>query len=168
MINWAYFPKTVEPDSMSIDVITAFKLIEDDISSENHTYESNDVLKLVEQKLVELSFAVERSKAVRDKIRVPVLYGINGKPQFSFDADAYNKAAGYVIEVEAGRAVVNYQFLKDFFEACMMSDVIYLCIAVRNIYRGSKDFEKVNKFFDSLFASRRLGIPLKGVLIIGY
>jgi hypothetical protein len=38
----------------------------------------------------------------------------------------------YVVEVEAGRGVVNYQFLKDFFEACTMVGVEKLCIAVRN------------------------------------
>ena len=49
-----------------------------------------------------------------------------------------------------------------------MCDVDYLCIAVRNVYRKSKDFEKVCLFFDTLYQSGRLGIPLKGLLIIGY
>jgi len=75
---------------------------------------------------------------------------------------------GYVIEVEAGRAVTNYQFLKDFFEASMMYNVDYLCIAVRNIYRKSKDFEQVVKFFDAMFSSKRIVVPLKGLLVIGY
>jgi len=30
------------------------------------------------------------------------------------------------LEVEAGRAYTNYQFLKDLFQACMMHDVQYL------------------------------------------
>lgn len=49
-----------------------------------------------------------------------------------------------------------------------MSDVDKLCIAVRNEYRGVDDFSKVCTFFDSLYASGRLGIPLSGLLIIGY
>lgn len=73
-----------------------------------------------------------------------------------------------VIEVEAGRAVTNYQFLKDLFQACVMSDVDYLVIAVRNIYRKNQDFEKVISFFNTLYASGRLILPLKGILIIGY
>ncbi|MCH5179817.1 MAG: hypothetical protein J1F32_01205 [Erysipelotrichales bacterium] len=168
MINWAYFPKTVEPDSISFEIIKVFQDFEKDISSENHKYKSDEVLKIVEKGFVGLSFRVEHSKATQDKIKVPVLYGINGKPQLSFEADAYNKQASYVIEVEAGRAVQNYQFLKDFYEACMMFDVNYLCIAVRNHYRKSKDFDKVYKFFDSLYASKRMEVPLKGILIIGY
>lgn len=50
----------------------------------------------------------------------------------------------------------------------MMSDVDYLCIAVRNIYLKSNDFKKVSDFFDSFYTSNRISIPLKGVLIIGY
>lgn len=113
-------------------------------------------------------FEVEKSKKKEDKISVPVLFGANGKIEKHFDADAYCAEAGYVIEVEAGRGVVNYQFLKDFFEACTMSGVDKLCIAVRNIYSNSNDFDKVCTFFDSLYASGRLGIPLNGLLIIGY
>lgn len=73
-----------------------------------------------------------------------------------------------VIEIEAGRAVSNYQFLKDLFQACVMQDVDYLVIAVRNIYRTSKDFDKLITFLDALYVSNRLILPLKGILIIGY
>jgi len=31
-----------------------------------------------------------------------------------------------------------------------------------------KDFQKVVQFFDTLYASRRFELPLKGVTIIGY
>lgn len=72
---------------------------------------------------------------------------------------------------------MNNQFLKDLFQACMMQDVDYLVIAVRNEYkiktknnmeRTNYDFEEVCKFFDALYASDRLQLPLKGILIIGY
>lgn len=97
-----------------------------------------------------------------------MLYGVNGKIEKAFEADGYLSTAGYVIEVEAGRAVVNYQFLKDFFEACTMVGVDKLCIAVRNKYRA---FNVSTVFANSLklmYASNRLGIPLSGLLIIGY
>lgn len=73
-----------------------------------------------------------------------------------------------MLEIEAGRAVVNNAFLKDLFQACMMQDVNFAAIAVRNVYRGSRDFERVVSFFDTLYASRRLTLSLKGILIIGY
>jgi len=65
--------------------------------------------------------------------------------------------------------VANNQFLKDLFQACMMHEVDYLAIAVRNVYHESnKDFESVSTFMDTLYASDRLQLPLKGVLILGY
>lgn len=65
----------------------------------------------------------------------------------AFEVDGYSEDLQTVIEVEAGRAVTNYQFLKDFYEACMMQGVQYFCIAVKNTYRTSNDFEKVCNFF---------------------
>ena len=67
-----------------------------------------------------------------------------------------------------GRAVTNYQFLKDFFESCCMDDADYLCIAVRLLYRKNDDYKKVCEFFDAMYASNKFSIPLKGILIIGY
>jgi hypothetical protein len=93
---------------------------------------------------------------------------LNGKLEKSFEADAHHDAAGFVVEVEAGRGVTNNQFLKDLFQACMMHDVYYLAIAVRNKYRGNEDFEMVLRFFNTLYASHRLQLPLRGILVIGY
>ena len=107
-------------------------------------------------------------KKTDDKIPIPVLFGMGGKVEKSFDADAYHAGERFVLEVEAGRAVANNQFLKDLFQACMMHDVDYLAVAVRNTYRERKDFERVMKFFDTLYACNRLSLPLKGILILGY
>ena len=53
-----------------------------------------------------------------------------------------------------------------------MPDVDYLCIAVRNIYEAANtkipDFERVVTFFETLYVSRRLELPLKGVMVLGY
>lgn len=140
--------------------------------STNFQLKSNDVLAHVAAGLQELGFTVETGKKLDQKVRVPVLYGNNGKIQKAFEADAHHVEAGFVVEIEAGRAVVNNQFLKDLFQACMMDEVRYLAIAVRMIYRGgggsSKDFEQVVTFIDTLFASQRLKLPLAGILIIGY
>ena len=100
------------------------------------------------------------------------MYGKNGKPVKSFDADAYHEQYRFVLEVEAGRAVSNNQFLKDLTEACLMINVDFVGIAVRNIYiagaQTGQDFEYVKIFFETLYASNRLQLPLKGVLLIGY
>jgi hypothetical protein len=168
MISWQFFPKSrIIPEHLQ-NVIGVFELNENLISSENHNYGSNEVLENVRVDLEKLDFQIERSKKSIDKIKVPVLFGQNGKLEKYFDADGYNTANKTVIEVEAGRAVTNYQFLKDLFQACMMYEVDYLVIAVRKNYRGNPDFQNVIIFFDTLYASGRLQLPLKGILIIGY
>lgn len=138
------------------------------IDSASQTDPSNMVLAAVAPGLQSLGFRVEIGKRRDEKISVPVLFGLNGRTEKSFDADAHHVDEGFVVEVEAGRGVVNNQFLKDLFQACMMHDVYYLAIAVRNIYKASQDFEVVCRFFDTLYASQRLQLPLRGILVIGY
>lgn len=168
MINWMYFPKNQPLDGVSHQVIQAFQDIASEIDSKSHHFKSDEVLEILRPSLESIGFMVEKSKRREDLIAVPVLYGLNGKIEKSFEADGYLLEVGYVVEVEAGRGVVNYQFLKDFFEACTMVGVEKLCIAVRNTYKASNDFEKVCRFFDAMYASGRLGIPLSGLMVVGY
>ncbi|MCR5861018.1 hypothetical protein LRS05_02150 [Flavobacterium sp. J372] len=118
--------------------------------------------------LEELRFTVESGKSNLQKISVPVLFGYNNNIDKSFNADAVSHDGKIVIEVEAGRAVANNQFLKDIFQACMMFEVEYLIVAVRNDYRGGDDFQKIFNFLETLYISNRLKLPLKGILLVGY
>jgi len=150
-------------------VVSAFEDIADVVDSQtNDVQVSNQVLGAVREGLSSLGFEVETGKHAHEKVKVPVLFGPNGKIEKAFEADAWHRAEGVVVEVEAGRAVTNYQFLKDLFQACMMHDVRYLTIAVRNLYRESRDWEKVVTFFDTMYASRRLLLPIDGILVLGY
>lgn len=167
-IEWQLYPKNITCNTNLKNIIDVFQKHLNEIDSNNHQLASNDVLSIVTADLEAIGYKVEKSKLKSDKITVPVLYGRNGKLEKWFDADAYNFDEKTVIEVEAGRAVTNYQFLKDLFEATVMSNVDYCAIAVRNIYRESPDFEMVIQFMDTLYASNKLVLPLKGVLIIGY
>ncbi|MDT8782297.1 MAG: hypothetical protein IAX22_06585 [Candidatus Bathyarchaeota archaeon] len=168
MINWQYFPKSDSlPENLFI-IVNIFKKHNVEIDSQIKNLDSNTVLSVLRQDLVEAHFLVEQGKKIEDKIKVPVLFGKNGQLEKSFHVDAFNKETGTILEVEAGRAVVNNQFLKDLFEACMMHGVNFLVIAVRNIYLKKPDFETVITHFETLYASGRLVLPLKGVLIIGY
>jgi len=168
MINWHFFPKSKKIPEHLFKVVGVFENCEELISSEQHNYGSNEVLEKISKSLETLNYQVEKSKKSSDKIKVPVLFGLNGKLEQHFDADGFNSDTKTVIEIEAGRAVTNYQFLKDLFQACMMHEVDFLIIAVRKNYRSNPDFKNVNTFFDTLYASGRLTLPLKGVLIIGY
>lgn len=168
MIDWQFFPKSkIIPEHLK-NVVEVFESNTSLINSETFNYVSNEVLEFVRKDLEILDFIIEKSKKQIDKIKVPVLFGQNGKLEKYFDADGYHKMNKTVIEVEAGRAVSNYQFLKDLFQACMMFDVEYLVIAVRKNYKGNPDFQNVITFFDTLYTSDRLKLPLNGILIIGY
>lgn len=168
MINWQYFPKSDKIPNHLTEVIEVFENSKDNIDSANNQHASDVVLSFLRLGLEAINYQVERSKKSADKIHVPVLFGQNGNLDKYFEADGLNVETKTVIEVEAGRGVTNHQFLKDLFQASVMHDIEYLVISVRNIYRTSKDFEKVISFLDTLYASNRLKLPLTGILIIGY
>ena len=108
MINWAYFPKSSKSPNLSIQVVDCFKRVEDEITSDNRKLKSDDVLKALEEELLNIGFEVETGKKRDQKIEVPVLFGINGKIEKSFYADALHRDLGFVLEVEAGRATINH------------------------------------------------------------
>ena len=168
MIKYQFFPRSRGVTDEIQNVINCFKKVENKIDSEKHELKSNDVLMLVRPFLEKIGYVVETSKRSSDKIDVPVLFGQDNRIDKSFYADALSNDGHIVIEVEAGRATENNQFLKDLFEACMMFDVEYLVLAVRNVYRTHFDFEIVYNFLETLYISNRLHLPLKGILLIGY
>jgi hypothetical protein len=169
LVEWQYFPKHSPCTDFLISVVAAFEEESTAVSSRENVGQSSDVvLAKLRPRLQGLGFRVESGKTADSRIRIPVLYGKNGSIEKSFDADAFHPREGVVLEIEAGRGVTNYQFLKDLFQACVMQGVDYLVIAVRQDYRGSNDFEKVCTFFETIFSSNRLILPLRGMLILGY
>jgi hypothetical protein len=96
------------------------------IKSPTNTLSSDGVLVHLRPHLETIGYRVESGKWKGAKIPVPVLYGLNNHIDKSFDADAVSGDGKVVLEVEAGRAVVNYQFLKDIFQACLMHDTYVL------------------------------------------
>jgi hypothetical protein len=168
MIHWLYYPRSRKAPPLTLQVVEAFRSASTEIDSTHHKLPSNGVLAHLAPPLVALGFRVEVGRTLGQKIQVPVLFGLDGQFEKSFEADAYHEAAGFVLEVEAGRGVANNQFLKDLFQACMMNGVSEFAVALRNDYRGTNDFERAARFFDTLYASNRLKLPLDGVLLIGY
>lgn len=168
MIQYQFFPRSQGITREIQAVIDSFRNIEDKIDSEKQELKSNDVLNLVRPFLEKLNYRVETGKGKEEKIDVPVLFGKNNNVDKSFYADALSEDGRIVVEVEAGRATENNQFLKDIFEACMMFDVEYLVLAVRNAYRTHFDFDRVHAFLETMYISNRIKLPLKGILLIGY
>lgn len=168
MVRFQTFPKSARPEPLLHSVVDSFLSVEDQITSSVFQYSSNEILAFVSGGLKDCGFVVETDKTDLGKIKRPVLFGEGGRPERTFEADAFHEATGTVLEVEAGRGVSNYQFLKDLFQACVMQDAQHLIIAVRITYRQSKDYEKVVSFFETLYSSGRLSLPLESVTIVGY
>ena len=172
-MNWIFFPRTNEIPKFLVKTISIFEKYEKKIDSRQRNnsknrLDSDSVLKILTPDLLKLGFKVEKSKKKEDKVIIPVLFGNSGRRELTFEADAYHKKYKTVIEVEAGRALVNYQFLKDIFQASMMVDTDYLVLAVRNLYNQTKDFEKISKFIETMYLTRKIQFDLKGILLIGY
>lgn len=148
--RYQLFPRSFGITQQISDAIVCFEKNFHLIDSTEFNHNSNDVLEIVRNDLEEIGFTIEKSKKKVDKIRVPVLFGLNNKIDKFFDADGISNDLTIVLEVEAGRAYRNNQFLKDIFQACMMPSVEYLIITVRNIYAGTDDF-KVFMHFSKLF-----------------
>lgn len=168
MLKYQLFPRSAALTNQIRQVIGCFELVYDEIKSPENKLKSDDVLHVLRPHLEKVEFLVESGKTREEKIPVPVLFGLNDGVDKSFNADGISKDRKAVLEIEAGRAVANFAFLKDIFEACMMRGVEYLILAVRNDYKGRKDFEIVYTFLETLYVSGRLILPLKGILLIGY
>ena len=142
-INWSYFPKTDPLPEILNETINIFEKNQNKIdSTKNDTNKlrlsSDKVLKVVEEDFIDAGFSVETGKKKDEKIRVPVLYGHQGTIAQAFEVDGWHKEQKIVLEIEAGRAYSNHQFLKDIFEASVMVNTDYLVLAVRNIYNKQK------------------------------
>ena len=113
MLKYQLFPRSVGIIPELKQVIECFEKNYDSIKSPLNELKSDDVLQILRQDLENINFNVETGKTHLGKIKVPVLYSLNGREDKSFNADAVSQNQRIVIEVEAGRAYVNNQFLKD-------------------------------------------------------
>lgn len=168
MITYQFFPRSQGITKEIQSVISCFQSEYTKIKSPDFNLSSNEVLEIIRPHLEKIGFVCETGKSKEQKISVPVLFGFDNRIDKAFNADAVSSDGKIVIEIEAGRATENNQFLKDVFQACMMFEVEYLVIVVRKVYRKHKDFEIIHTFLETLYISNRLHLPLKGILLIGY
>tara|TARA_A100001015_G_scaffold291337_1_gene365366 strand:- start:143 stop:697 length:555 start_codon:yes stop_codon:yes gene_type:complete len=180
-IAWSYFPKTdpipnelediigvFEKNFKEIDTIKDEEKITKGVKDIKDRLQSDDILKIVEKDFLDLNFKIETDKKKSNKIRVPVLFGHQGKTAQAFEVDGWHEENKVVLEIERGRAFANNQFLKDIFEVSVMVNVDYLVLAVSNLYKGSNDFEKICVWLETIYATNRIKLSLKGILLVGY
>jgi hypothetical protein len=171
--TWKFYPSRSPAPPWVTGVLEAFAGAADGIDSRTRTGVSSDaVLAAILPGLVEVGFDVEASKAKADKITRPVLFGENGAVLVSYDVDAYQPTDKVVLEVEAGRGAASNADYRDLVRASLMVDVSYLVLAMMLTYSGGghtiRSYEVARSRLDAIFASDRLSLPLKGVLLVGY
>ena len=164
MIKYQFFPRSVGISDEVMKIVDCFIAIQDQVDSNTSNLPSNSVLEILRPHLEGNGMKVESGKKQKEKIKVPVLFGLDNRIDKFFDADGLSQDGRIVLEVEAGRAVKNYQFLKDIFQASMMHGVEYLVLAVRNQYQGQDDFKQIYVFLETMYISSRIRLPLRKYL----
>jgi len=164
-----FFPLDATPTESLNNVLNIFEHHKNTINShydDNEKRRNSDaVLKVLTPELESAGYLVEKSKKSDDKIAF--VYS-DDSVVLTFEADAFHQQHKIAIEVEAGRAWDNKQFLKDIFEACLIDEIEYMVVAVRMLYRGRNDFDKVSSWLKAIYSSNKITLSFKGLLLIGY
>jgi len=170
---WKFYPARSPEPEWTAGVVKVFSAARSTIDSAKHRgVSSNAALAAVRSGLNKLGFTVESGKTGAKKITRPVLFGEQGKPIVSYDVDGFHPDHRVVLEVEAGRGAANNADYRDLVRASLMVDADYLILAMMLEYRAgntlTRSYEQTRNRLDAIYASDRLKLPLKGVLLVGY
>jgi len=176
-VRFTSFPRTKNSPFFVRSIVEVFKVHEQKISTTalQKGLESNQVLAILCKDLQALGFEVETGKSSNQKIHRPVFYGENEEPILRYEIDAYNSEWKCGLEIEAGRAILGNALFRDLFQAMVMVDVDYLCLAIPNHYKYKsggknvigKDYEKAITVADALYSHGRNVMPYT-LTLIGY
>ena len=192
-INYCYYTFDNKVEQIPVfleDVVKVFKRNQKKIDStleETMHKSSNEVLKEITNSLKRLDYDVEEGKKKKIEIRIEE----DSSNHKKFNVDALHRTEKIIIEVEAGVAVANNNFLKDIMECEIISSKgkvfvkgtkrdlknPYLIIAVKNKYHfkskknnkftTNKDYKNIVKWLRD-FESSNLKLNIEGILLIGY
>jgi hypothetical protein len=177
-VRWQVFPRWLPPSEGVLSLVQVFEQAQGEIGTPANQKKSNQALAAVADGLRTLGFEVEDqppqgSEERKRKVKVPVLFGENGRAIKTFEVDAWRPGDGSVVEVEAGTAIDARKLYQDLFEAAVIPDVTMMCVAVMNAYKPARrakpfdDFQRAKNILDTLDASQ-FEFPFSTVLLIGY
>ena len=176
--SWDYFPRNARPPEWVEPFIANVQAAEQSISTvERKTgLDSDRVLQQLAAGLRELGFAVESGKKASERIKRPVLFGSNGHAAVSYEIDAFHDGFGIVVEVEAGRGARGNATYRDIIRTSLIVDAQYLVlllpVAYRHVSSGRevvvRAYKECADLLSALYASQRLPLPFRGVLLVGY
>lgn len=177
-VKWQTYPRWQPPSAEVLSLVSVFDEAQPVIGTPQNQKKSNQVLSAVSDGLRLLGFQVETQPAVgseerKKKVKVPVLFGENGKPSKTFEVDAWHEQNGTVLEVEAGIAIDARKLYQDLFEAAVIPGVKTLAVAVMKGYKPARrrtpidDFSRAKAVLDTADASA-FSYPFSSLLLIGY
>ncbi len=176
-VKFMSFPRTDGPPEFLEQVVGVFQSNIHTIStvSRDKGLTSDQVLAVVRSDLVALRFDVESGKQSAQKIKRPVFFGENGKPELQYEIDAYHSGWRCGLEVEAGRAWMGNAVYRDLIQALVMVQLDHLILAVPRSYKYlsgkrptiSKDYENTVAVADALYGHSRIRMPFT-LAVVGY
>lgn len=176
-IRYTSFPRTERSPIFADELLDVFRAWETSICTLQlgKGLTSDEVLATLRPQLVEIGFAVEMSKLASGKVRRPVFFGENGRPNLQYEVDAYHPEWRCGLEIEVGRAWMGNAVYRDLIQALVMVDVDVLALAVPLGYRYrsggkmvvNKDDANTCAVAEALFGHSRIRMPYR-LLVIGY
>ena len=79
MVEFQFFPRSVALDQRMAQIVDCFCKVEQQIESSKNKLSSDQVLALLKPQFEAINLRVESSKKRRNKIPVPVLFGMNNR-----------------------------------------------------------------------------------------
>jgi hypothetical protein len=176
--TWTYYPRNARPADWVSPLIETITAAESTIGTVTRKtgLTSDGVLQALAPNLQTVGYRVETGKTAKGKIRRPVLFGENGRPEVSYEIDAFHEEHGVVVEVEAGRGARGNASYRDIIRASLILDARYFVLLLPVAYRhlsGGREiavqaYREARDQLNAIYASQRLRLPFDGVLLVGY
>lgn len=139
--SWSYFPRNVRPPAWAESLIEAVSHQRAEIDTapvrdaDSDRLTSDFVLARLRASMEELGHEVESGKSTGQKITRPVLFGDDGRPEVSYDIDAFHNSLGIAVEVEAGRGSNGNADCRDIVRTSLLLDARYFVLFMPITYR---------------------------------
>src|SRR5439155_3401282 len=134
--EWVYYPTRTRPPGWVNSFIAVVKTVQSTVGSTSVSGLTSDrVLQQLRPGLEALRYRVEAGKLKNQRIRLPVLFGDQGRERVAWEVDAVHEELGIIVEVEAGRGARGNALYRDLVRSSLLVDMKYLALGLMLSYR---------------------------------
>ena len=172
-----YYPPSDRPEAWVEQFVQAVATARPNIDSASSSHlTSDEVLRHLRPGLEAVGYTVETGKGRAQKVRRPVLFGERGDELVAYEVDAVHEELGVVVEIEAGRGARGNAVYRDLIRASLIVGAEFLALGVMSSYRHLSSgremqvasYRDAKAQLDAIYASGRLRLPFRGLLLFGY